>query len=627
MLVEILVSLTWKSVIVLHDYSHVSGIGRSLEASDISYVDYEISSSTEENLMTILRDVEKVFQPHLNVLLLCDVTTTVLVLRQMSRICGTGSNTTVDWCHVARVLVVGRADDLPVLLENDIKVENVAVLELPSRYQGNSTTSRVWTLMFHSRGRAFTDVVFFKLAARNPMDVFPNVKFGYNGRQLTAVMKENHFGYGHVTLNKRRLFGFSLGVLNLLAEAMNFSYRIIRPREDDWGKNINGSWTGIFGMLQRREADLAPEMLTIHIDRTAVADYILPPLAENKQIILYRKEGDVDEDHLLIFLHPFQTYVFIALVVSLISYTVALSTVRTFYRSNEFNPPVTSKDNSVVQNMETENSRQMEMQSILSTPFEMFGATLKQGSTIRSSKVSERILLAAWWIFTTIFSAVYCGTIMSIFAIRLEKPPFSNLAELAARDDYKVGYDASSITGNLFENSKLSHIMIMKDRVRDSSARDLDVLSSNVTKHMQKVMKGKYAFIGGPSLIQVSYADCKLSVTDTEFGRTFDSVYLPKQSPFKHDFQKSMSYLSASGILQRTYQEWFPPTEDDGCPEEDFPKAVSLLKIQSVFIAIGLGLICSVIVLALEIVWYKKKQAHNHINTHITTQSCHKHTR
>ncbi|XP_067660225.1 glutamate receptor ionotropic, kainate 5-like [Haliotis asinina] len=610
MLVQLLMSLNWQSVLVLHERELDVQFGSSLETAGIFYVDYDISFSTEEHIITILSDVEKVFMPELNMLLLCDVTNTVSVLRQMTRFCGTRSKSSADLCHVSRLLIVGTSHDLPVLLDSNIQVENLAVLEPPSSEEMLFTRARMWTLMFHPNGRAFTDVNICETVI-NPVQVFPNIKFGYNGRQFTVVMKTNDFGYGYLVVGKRKLFGFPYRVLNLLAETMNFSYRIIPPREDDWGKNINGSWTGIFGMLQRREADLASDMLTIHTNRSTVSDYILPPVAESKQMILYKKEQDADEDHLLILLRPFQPQVFIVLGVSVIIYIIFLSSLRFLRGRFQMNSHVTSQCKNVHPNVRSGNvchTANWTTQATTSTAFEICGAILKQGSNVESSDHSERILVAGWWMFTTVISAVYCGTIMAIFAVKLEKPPFSNMAELAAREDYKTGYDSSSILENLLQFSKQSDVMAMRQRVQDLSTRDHDVLSSNTTKHLQKVWDGKYAFLGGTFLSAIRHTNCKLKVIDTTFESSFTAFHLPKSSPFKKDFQNSMYLLSESGVLQRTYHEWFASTEDDGCPVEDYPKPLSLVKVLGVFFAAGAGLICSLLMLLAEIVWYKMKQ-------------------
>ncbi|XP_046556274.1 uncharacterized protein LOC124265532 [Haliotis rubra] len=197
---------------------------------------------------------------------------------------------------------------------------------------------------------------------------------------------------------------------------------------------------------------------------------------------------------------------------------------------------------------------------------------------------------------------------MTAFAVKLETPPFSNMAELAAREDYKIGYDSSSITENILQNSKKSDVRTIKRRVHELSTRDPDVHSTNGTKHLQRVWEGKYAYMTDLLLTGLNNASCKLKAINTKSGRAFIAFHVPRWSPFKQDFLNSMSYLSDSGLLHRAFQEWFPPTSDDGCSKDDFPKAVSLAKIQSIFLAVGGGVVCGFMILAAETVWYKIQQ-------------------
>ncbi|XP_071096117.1 probable glutamate receptor [Haliotis cracherodii] len=523
-------------------------------------MEYDISSYTEGYLLKTLEDVEKVFKTHFHVLLLCDVTTTVSVLRQL----------------------------------------------------GHNTKPRMWTLMFHQTGHAFTDVALFDETAPNLTEVFPNVKFGYNGRLLSLYLQQNSYGYGYEIVNKRRVFGYPFRILKMLAQKMNFSYRVIAPREDDWGKNINGSWTGVFGMLQRREADFASDMLTIHLDRTAVSDYILPPIGENKRMILYKKEKDADGDHLMVFLMAFQPDVFTIFGGALVMIVVVLSSARLIHKTDEQTNHANSKNDIKLDgNTQIENGSPPSVcakQIIMLTCFEVFGATLKQGSTNSSCHNSERILISGWWIFTTIISAVYCGAMMATFAVKLETPPFSSLAELVSRKDYTIGYDSSSITEIIIQNANLSYVVAMKQRTRDQSIKDPDLLSSNVTKHLQRVQEGKYAFITGMLILPLGRAKCQLDMLDSRLSSAYTAFHLPKSSPFKHDLQKSMHFLRDSGILHQLFQEWLQSVPEEICQEEEFPKAVSLIKIQIIFLAAGIGLGWSILILMAEIILHRTKR-------------------
>lgn len=43
---------------------------------------------------------------------------------------------------------------------------------------------------------------------------------------------------------------------------------------NNWGRNKNGSWDGMVGMLQRREIDIGGTSLFILTDRISIVEYI-----------------------------------------------------------------------------------------------------------------------------------------------------------------------------------------------------------------------------------------------------------------------------------------------------------------------------------------------------------------
>lgn len=131
-----------------------------------------------------------------------------------------------------------------------------------------------------------------------------------------------------------------------------------------------------------QEADLASDWLTIHNDRTAVSDFILPPIGENKRMILYRKENDIVENHLLVFLRPFQPGVFLIFGGALIIFVAVLSSVRIFHKKDNLKNHVSSKINHFSGNTPIDEKgapRFCANQTITSTGFEVYGTTLKQG--------------------------------------------------------------------------------------------------------------------------------------------------------------------------------------------------------------------------------------------------------
>ncbi|TRY76223.1 hypothetical protein TCAL_14731 [Tigriopus californicus] len=62
-----------------------------------------------------------------------------------------------------------------------------------------------------------------------------------------------------------------------MSQVMNFTLQEVHPVDKIWGNpQPNGSWLGVIGMLQRHEADLSSEALTISALRAEVIDFSAP---------------------------------------------------------------------------------------------------------------------------------------------------------------------------------------------------------------------------------------------------------------------------------------------------------------------------------------------------------------
>lgn len=73
--------------------------------------------------------------------------------------------------------------------------------------------------------------------------------------------------------SKQRLEGVELRLLEYAAAALNFSYRLVIPEDGEWGRPINGTWTGKVGQVLKRRADLAVGGLVYTKERGEVVKY------------------------------------------------------------------------------------------------------------------------------------------------------------------------------------------------------------------------------------------------------------------------------------------------------------------------------------------------------------------
>lgn len=70
-----------------------------------------------------------------------------------------------------------------------------------------------------------------------------------------------------------RLEGLEIRMLDYASRALNFSYRLYEPKDKEWGRRINGSWTGKVGEILKGEADLAIGGIVYTPERAAVLSY------------------------------------------------------------------------------------------------------------------------------------------------------------------------------------------------------------------------------------------------------------------------------------------------------------------------------------------------------------------
>ncbi|XP_042900765.1 probable glutamate receptor [Parasteatoda tepidariorum] len=66
-------------------------------------------------------------------------------------------------------------------------------------------------------------------------------------------------------------------LIKLLSHALNFEYEIFVPSDNSYGsKDAFGNWTGMIGMLVRKEVDMAFSYIIITEERSSVVDFSVP---------------------------------------------------------------------------------------------------------------------------------------------------------------------------------------------------------------------------------------------------------------------------------------------------------------------------------------------------------------
>ncbi|XP_042871398.1 probable glutamate receptor [Penaeus japonicus] len=142
----------------------------------------------------------------------------------------------------------------------------------------------------------------------------PPSRMALSGRHL-AVASEKWYPWVDVT-EDNSWSGIAVTLLSILAQKMNFTYHFVRPQDHEWGRMLpNGSFTGMVGMLERKEVDLALGPLSVSWERYQKADYSTFIYMDWWGILLPRPRRETDFAG---FLKPFTLEVWLALAASLL---------------------------------------------------------------------------------------------------------------------------------------------------------------------------------------------------------------------------------------------------------------------------------------------------------------------
>ncbi|ELU07171.1 hypothetical protein CAPTEDRAFT_216535 [Capitella teleta] len=259
-------------------------------------------------------------------------------------------------------------------------------------------------------------------------DIFPLLKYGLNGMRLKVAVKT------YVPFLEKSSTGVYSGMLiellHLFAERLNFSYVLEEPRDGNWGvRDENGTWTGIIGQMQNKEADLSCAAITRSYLRSQVMDFASLPFHIEYRGFMYKRPNSSSALFGIIF-RPLQYTVWLC-VISTILFTAAA-----FWMSG------ISREDSLFTNR---------WQCI----YFSCAAMLSQGFPNIPQSISGRTLSGFLWFFSITLAAVYSGNLTAFLAVSKLSTPFSTLEDIASQSEYQIGFTGGGYSEMFFRVSQM----------------------------------------------------------------------------------------------------------------------------------------------------------------------------
>ncbi|GFY65543.1 glutamate receptor ionotropic, delta-2 [Trichonephila inaurata madagascariensis] len=237
-----------------------------------------------------------------------------------------------------------------------------------------------------------------------------------------------------------KISGVEGRLLGVISSALGFHYDLVSPIEKEFGLlSLDGNWSGLIGMVQRKEADIALGLLSVTEERTKAVDFTTP-YSVDKTIFITEMPGPVSP--MFAFLYPFDRSIWISVAVLLLFVPILFKYL-----------------------LHTKSS-------YMSTFMKTFGCVLRQPLSIRNQSSKSRVILWSWLIFAAVISMSYSATFLSFLNVPILKQPlktFKDLSRAVRKGTTRCYFSKSSYIEPFLLNSNQSHLQILGETIKKNA--------------------------------------------------------------------------------------------------------------------------------------------------------------
>nr|XP_045618625.1 glutamate receptor ionotropic, kainate glr-3-like [Procambarus clarkii] len=253
-------------------------------------------------------------------------------------------------------------------------------------------------------------------------------------------------------------------LLEILAHSINFTYSVSRPADGSWGLlHDNGSWSGMVGMVARKEADMALGPFAMTAARAADTDFCLPFFTDFSRMLAAGGRPEVDPWGFLLPLAPQVWAATLAALVLVVLAVIILSNIA---------------------------ARTPGLAAHIC--FTYYSVLLQQAG-VSTRRTWERLAAGGWIVAALILSWSFCTNLTSILAVRYIPQPFQTFLDLI-RDHHAAiviergtaenQFLMSATSGTLYDLARLA----LEGRLKYYQSEDLASVLHGMTEGQHNVL-------------------------------------------------------------------------------------------------------------------------------------------
>ncbi|XP_046143786.1 ionotropic receptor 75a-like [Osmia bicornis bicornis] len=362
-----------------------------------------------------------------------------------------------------------------------------------------------------------------------------------------------------------------------------------------WGyRNENGSWNGMVGMLQSRQADLGGTATFLISQRVGVIDYV-QLYTRTKALFVFRQPLLSAVSN--IFILPFQRSVWLAIGVFLLLVLglLWLSSGWEYHRE-------TSKSGSTLAYRHRLNQPR---QTVSDNLMVVLAAAAQQGSSYEPYRVPSRIvtlmlLLAALSLYTS-----YTANIVALLQSTTDS--IKTLADLL-HSPLKCGTHDIVYNRYYFKSFQDPIRRALVDEKIEPRGKNGSWMT--MEEGVRRVKNELFAFHGETGtiykLMQQTYQEEeKCGITEIDILKVMYPLFaIQPRSPYKEIIKNTALLLGETGLTYREESRLY--TAKPKCHGRSSVISIGFTECYFAFLAMGYGSLLSLLVFAVEFLWYKR---------------------
>ncbi|XP_055376829.1 glutamate receptor ionotropic, kainate 2 [Condylostylus longicornis] len=421
--------------------------------------------------------------------------------------------------------------------------------------QNNSDTMQ-FSMISQNGNSSFINILDEKKTEMAKQNRLKEMQNWLNGRKLRiATIDDFPLSYTEKKNGEIVGKGVSFALVDFLAKKYNFTYDVIKPDNDIIGSSYDMD-KSLIELLNQSRADMAAAFIPLlSLIRQHVA-YSETTLDEGEWIMIMQRPPDSASGSGL--LAPFTFDVWILIMISLLAVGPIIYGLI------------------MLRNKLTKDDSQYPY-SLGHCVWFVYGALMKQGSTLSPIADSTRLLFATWWIFITILTSFYTANLTAFLTLSKFVLPFNEVDDvLKAQKNFVASRGRGLEYAIKTENEILSKLntMVQKNKVEFVNTSDTTILRTFVEQKSFLYIRDR------PATDHMLYNDYKfrktIDIKEEKIHCPFAKAknpFMTKKRAFAYPLNSNLSLifdpellnLVESGIVKHLSAENLPNAEI--CPQ------------------------------------------------------------